>query len=378
MKGREAIVEFPLHDQLVVEASELEGVQYAGRVLASLGAEVIKVETEIGDEMRRRPPFAYSDLGLETSVPFEFLNAGKKSVVLSASHPSERKVLKKLLHSASVILTDCDSGVSRMSSTSGGLDDPVVLVAGPFGARPVEPAPTTAFTRLHSSTSGYLLPADKNPAFRPAASGPLVFEAMHGTSMAVAVMSELLRGHGGEIDYSYQAYGVWLDKMNFHQTSSGDELHRMDHAYPFGGNLECTDGYVCIFVIEEHQWQNLCRMVSQPEWIDDPRYADGRLRRQNQAELDEYLSAWCRSHSVEEVLVLARAHDVPAGMVRSPRHLLSWDVLETRGFYQKAETAFGQFAMPGLPFGGEHADTSWEGRRALVSTIPSSIDSMVQ
>ena len=71
----------PLEGVRVLEIAGLEAVQYAGRVLAVLGASVTKVEPPEGDRLRRRPPFHRCQNGGERSVPFEFFNAGKQSVV---------------------------------------------------------------------------------------------------------------------------------------------------------------------------------------------------------------------------------------------------------------------------------------------------------
>jgi len=343
--------EYPLDGVVVLECSTLEGVQYAGRLLASLGANVIKVEPPEGDPLRGRPPFLQDTDGRQSSVFFEAVNAGKSSVVLDLTDDASVKHVTSLAQGAHVVLADREQArvLDQLLDVPAGQ---VRVIAGGTGGTVAEPFVESSFARFHASTSGYLIPADKDPSFRPASPPPLVFEAIHGTCIAVAVAVELLRGVGGEIDYSFQAYGLWLDKMNIHQVSvAGQELHRTTHAYPFGGNMRCRDGYVCIFVIEEHQWRSLCRLTDHPEWLDDPRLADGVTRRQHQDLVDPVLLDWCAERLVDEVIDQARAADVPVARVREMTDVLEWDIFGDRGFFQSDVTNFGPLLGPQLPFG---------------------------
>ena len=340
-----------LGDKRVVEYSELEGVQYAGRLLAALGADVIKLENLTGDAGRRKPPFAPGTDGSLISIPFDFLNSGKRSASIDLDSAAGRRTAQALLAGADIVLGDrrlADlTDLARQANP-----EQIRVVADIFGAATPAETPETAFTRFHASTSGYLVPADKDTRSRPAASMPTIFEAMHGVSIGIAVLAQLFEGAGGDVDYSYQSYGVWLDKMNFHQVSvGGEELHRYSHAYPFGGNMACRDGYVCLFVIEEHQWRNLCGLIGRSEWVGDPRFADGILRRANQQVIDDELKVWCAARTAEDVLRGARDADVPVGLVRTPTKVLKWDTLMERGFLREDDTGFGRHVLPQLPFG---------------------------
>ena len=339
----------------VVEFSDYEGVHYCGRTLAALGADVVKLELPAGDPLRRRPPLAPSSTGEgpKISLAFEYLNGGKRSVVADLDTDEGRRLAARLVEWGDVVLVSPEHrdvlGLDAIPRRPG----QVRALAGAYGGRSVEEAPTTAFTRLHASTSGYLMPADKDTSVRPGWGGPYVFESMFGTALAVAVLAELQRRTGGEIDYSYQGYGVWMDKMMFPRVSRSTsfDLHRNTNAYPFGGSMACTDGFACIFVIEEHQWHSLCRQLGRTEWLDDPRFANGVVRLAVQEEIDAVLAAWCAERTVDEVLALGRAADFPVGRVRRPSEVLSWPQLQTRGFVADGDTAFGRVPMANLPFG---------------------------
>jgi len=207
-------------------------------------------------------------------------------------------------------------------------------------------------SRLHGGTSGYIIPADPDASKRPAWPGPYVFECMHGVGLSVAIVAERARDDGGELDYSLQAYGLWLDKLMFSRTStSGVEMHRDTSAYPYGGNIRCADGFVAILVLEEHQWRGLARMVDRPDWLSDPLFANGVQRNRNRAPIAQGLADWCAAHTVDEVLECARANDVPAGRCRSPTQVLNAEVAASRDFFVDTETPFGTLRTPTLPFG---------------------------
>lgn len=94
----------PLGDIRVVELGEAAG--YGGRLLAMQGADVILAEPPAGLASRRRPPFLDDVEGIERSLTFHYLNAGKRSVIIDPENQDDRVRLKNLLLSADVVLDD--------------------------------------------------------------------------------------------------------------------------------------------------------------------------------------------------------------------------------------------------------------------------------
>jgi crotonobetainyl-CoA:carnitine CoA-transferase CaiB-like acyl-CoA transferase len=342
----------PLRGLKVVEFSDFESVQFCGRTLAALGADVVKLEEPGGDPLRRRPPQVEAGDGLR-SLAFEYLNAGKGSVEVDLSTQDGLAEAGALISSADVVIATPECRERLQLDAIPTRPGQLRVLPGVFGGRPQEGGPTTAFTRLHAATSGYLIPADKDMSVRPGWGGPYVFESMFGTCLAVSILAELERGSGGEIDFSYQGYGVWMEKMIFPRIALSDsfDIHRNTNAYPFGGSMRCSDGYACVFVIEEHQWRSLARLLDRDAWLSDPRFANGVLRLNVQDEIDGVLAAWCVERSVEEVVNAGRAADIPIARVRTPQEVLDWPQLAERNFIADAETGFGRVPVAALPFG---------------------------
>lgn len=339
----------PLHGITVVEYCDYEGVAYCGRLLAALGAQVFKLEPCVGDPVRSRPPLTTGAGESPSSIAFEYLNAGKHGVDVDLPSADGLVAAQELCSSADVVLT------TTASYRELGLDEvprpprQIRLRAGVAGV-PFEDGVTSAFTRFHATATAYLVPSDKDSSQRPAWSGPYAFESVHGTCMAVTVLAELRSATGAELDYSYAAYSLWLEKMFVGRitTRQLETLHRYTLAYPWGGNVTCKDGHVCLFAIEEHHWRGLCRVLGRPDWLDEPRYADGVLRVGHQDEIQRALEEWCAVHSVQEVISAARTWDVPAGVVRQLDQVPQLDALVERDFMQKdAKGAL----TPGFPFG---------------------------
>lgn len=342
----------PLTGLTVVEITTIESVAYAGMLLAQFGADVVKIEGPAGDPLRKAPPLLSRPGADPASVPFEFLNAGKSSLVADQGNAALMAALSARLSSADVILAD------HLALSGLGLEVPerangqLHVLVGPYGGDPADAVNSSPLTRLHAGTSGYIIPADIDMTARPGWPGPYAFEAIHGVGIALSVIAERSRADGGVVDYSLQAYGIWLEKLLYSRTSvRGIDFHRNTAVYPYGGNIACSDGYVAIFVIEERQWRGFCAMIGRPEWLDDSRFADGVLRSTNRAPIGAELVRWCAAHTVDEVIRAGADCDVPVGRVRRPEDVLTSDVLLDRKFFERRETAFGPVDVPALPMG---------------------------
>ena len=346
--------DLPLAGVSVLEISSVESVQYAGRLLGALGADVKKLEPIGGDPLRTAKPLTTDGSGVPISLRFEFFNAGKSSagIVPDFGEQTNRERLVEFMDRFDVVLTDGEGAALFKSLGRDDAGSQIRVVADIYGEPIENPVRSSPLTRFHASTTGSIVPAEKDDALPPSWAGPNVFECMHGTGIAVAVLAELRRLGGGVVDYSIQAYGVWLDKMIFPRVAVNKTvMDRRANAYPFGGNLRCRNGFVTIFVIEEKQWIGLCQLVGEPSWIDDPRFADGVARVTNQEVIDERLTAWCREHTIDEVMRGARKFDVPCGVVRTIADVTQRQSSVERDFVTWQESLVGRVRQMRLPFG---------------------------
>src|SRR4051812_22445323 len=89
----------------VIELAEDPGGEYAGRLLAEMGAEVLKLEPVDGPPSRKVGPWAGGVAGPETSLNFRYYNTGKKSVLLEVGKPGGVAALKSLTAGADIFIT---------------------------------------------------------------------------------------------------------------------------------------------------------------------------------------------------------------------------------------------------------------------------------
>src|SRR6266478_2492662 len=94
----------PFSEMKIVEYGEGVSAAFGAKLLADLGAEVIKIESPAGDLTRRRGPFPRSEPDPEKSGLFIYLNANKRGVVADLEHAEGRASLHSLLATADVLI----------------------------------------------------------------------------------------------------------------------------------------------------------------------------------------------------------------------------------------------------------------------------------
>jgi crotonobetainyl-CoA:carnitine CoA-transferase CaiB-like acyl-CoA transferase len=336
----------------IVEIDLDEAGQYATRLLASLGARVVKLEALRGDEGRLRPPFADDLRGGRRSVPYDFLNAGKRSLAVDLDDAFAFRLVEGLVGERGAVVVS-EPLRARIPAR---LKVPVIAhsLLGKDGAADPEGV-STSFTRFHAGGTGYLAPAS-----RPVMPAGIAGDALAGVGLAVSILGVLAIGELDDepgraplrADHSQLAHAANLEKMFTGRVAKqGVHLSREAHRFPFGGAQRCADGHVSMLVNEHHQWQGLSRVLGHPEWAEDPRFQGGSGRRDMADMITAALDAWCGERTVAQVLAAARAHHVPIGEVRPVQAILEDDTLRRRGFLHEEETAFGPLTSVALPFG---------------------------
>ena len=339
----------------VVEIGLDEAGQYAGRLVAALGARVIKVEPLLGEMERLLTPFKVDRNGRRRSIPYEYLNAGKQSLAADLDDPFTVSLIEQLAGGTGVVL--CGESMRKCIPES--LSAPVIM-ASLYGAGVRSAASQAPLTRFQAGPSGNLLPAP-----RPVMPATLAADCIAGAGLAVTVMAVLaMRLHDEDMasvpqlvaDHAYAAHAINLEKMFVGRVAQDNaDLNRETHRFPFGGAVRCADGFVSMLLNEEHQWQGLCEVMGRLEWATDLRFSGGAGRSRMRSEIESALDAYCRHRPVAEVLAAARSRGVPVGGVRSLVDVLDDDFKKARGFLEPIETAFGLANLVGLPFGDDPA-----------------------
>src|SRR5580692_10818562 len=242
------------------------------RLLADLGAEVIKIEPPEGDMMRSRPPLRNG-----ASTSFGQLNTGKKSVVLDLKQKEAVTAAHRLVATADVVVENFRPGVMRRF----GLDYPVLKAMKPdlvycaiSGYGQTGPsADLPAYAPVIHASSGYDLAqiAHQLEERRPDYCGVYIADVLTGTyafgAITTALYHRQLTGRGQMVDISMleSMLSLTLSEIQAAQFSL-PPLGR-----PIFGPVATKDGYINLSIASERTFQNLAIASGHPLWINDRR-----------------------------------------------------------------------------------------------------------
>jgi CoA:oxalate CoA-transferase len=321
------------------------------RLLADLGADVVKIESPDGDLMRTRPPLRDG-----SSAYFGQLNAGKRSVVLDLKQPGAVDVVKRLTRGADVVVENFRPGVmSRL-----GLDYPalsavrsdIVFCAMSGYGQTGPSAGLPAYAPVIHAASGYDLAhlSYQEGRIRPDNNGVFIADVLTGTYAFGAICAALAHrratGRGQMVDVSM------LESM---LTMTLVELQRAQFPMappgrPMFGPLETRDGYLMLAVASERTFQDLARAAGRPDWIEDPRFAAYADRRLNWHLFMDELEHWSRRLPTEDCQAALDRYGVPCSPYRTVEEAMADPQLAHRQAFAEIRDAAGTFRALNPPF----------------------------
>lgn len=332
---------------------------HCARMLADMGAEVIKIETDGGETMRTRPPLRNG-----CSTVFGQLNVGKKSVVLDLKSEDGKEAVRRLVATSDILVENFRPGVMRRLRLDYDSLRPVnerLIYCSISGYGQNGPsAELPAYAPVIHAASGYDM---AHLAYQPGRNRPDYCGIYHadvvtGTygfgAIASALYQRTVTGLGQLIDVSM------LESM---LSLTLTELQSAQFAVkppprPMFGPTETASGYVMITVASEKTFQGLMGVIGHPEWITEPRFATYAARRDNWAEVMDGVEAWSKRRSTDACLVALGAAGVPASAYRTVSEALADPQLAHRQALSTVEDGGGSFQVLNLPFRMSGADTT--------------------
>ena len=277
--------EAPFAGLKVVDLSQGVAGPYCGMLLAQHGADVIKVEpTGVGDWART----IGKRYGTHTaySIP---TNYGKRSIALDLKSAEGKDVLWRLIAGADVLLEGFRPGVLErlgFSYEAVSAREPRILYVsvsgfgqtGPLADRPAMDPVLQAFTGLMVDNKG----EDGIPHRVPfvVIDMSTALYAFQALSAALYARRDQPRGKRIEVSLLQAASAMQAIRMMMVYLE-GDRVRR---AMP-SGVFRTSDGWLQFLIVREDQWRAFCGVLGTPELATDPRFADGELRVDNEAEL---------------------------------------------------------------------------------------------
>ena len=352
---------------------------YATKLLADLGARVIKVERPDGDPIRGFGPWLDDERGLERSGAYQFLNTNKESIVIDLKTGGGREALDRLLPLADIVATSYPPLVAeRLGLTPDAiraLADVNVLSLTNFGwegpYRDYALSETVLFAMGGEMFSHGAV--DREPLKMGGTASLMQCGAMAAIGALGAVCATEAHGVAQRVDVSL--FDVQLNSVDRRSSAimayrfSGRINERPAVAGPSTGAgvvgvFPCADGYVEMTASAGPYWLRFAEMIDHPEFLE-PRWNDPAWMNSEEAreQIDVALYPWLAERTRAEVWEAARSAHAILAPLFTASDLYEDPVFRERGLWTEVEhETLGAFPMLGRPY--TLSETPWAVRRA--------------
>ena len=312
--------QLPLEGTRVLEVSEGVAGPYCGRYLASLGAEVVKIERPpLGDWTREVGPFIEGLPPGDNSALNLYNNQGKKSVLLEWTSNNGFENLQSLVPGFDILIEDWDLNLrddigverSRFVDSNPGL---IEISVTPFGlSGPYARWKSSPLVQLALGGYMYLTgERGKEPLMLPGRQPDYLTGLNASAAVHIALWERERSGSGQFLEMSMLETLATLHQFTMEMTTfegvlrmrNGNQWQKESSFASYGiTTLPCSDGYICFGISTEDQWERLCAMIGREDLIDDPNYNTRIKRADNSEYLDELLTEWISNRTRREIFV---------------------------------------------------------------------------
>ena len=335
----------PLAGVRVLDVSRFVSGPLCTFLLASMGAEVISVESPRTSTSRRLPPFAHPDGGSTReyvdgamSIPFLKRSRGKRSVALDLTRPEGAELVRAMVEHCDVMVENSRSDAMREF----GLAYEQVVELNPrlvycaisgFGYDAPE---RPAMDNIVQAASGVMAKTGfaDGPPLR---AGITIADHASATNAALGVLAALRQrdacGRGQLVDvamYDVLTASVWDEPVDHYaevgmppRTGNADGRGAPINTY------RCADGWISVTCTSDRQWQQLCDLMARTDVLE--RWPTIRERAASPADVDAVVEGWTISRPVREVEAAFLQIGMPAGRVREPIEAAADPGLRARG-----------------------------------------------
>lgn len=319
------------------------------KMLAGMGAEVIKIESSTRREHTQRQPW------------WAVVNAGKKSCTINLSRPQGPELICRLIAQSDMVVENFSNGVLAKF----GLDYPalaairpdLIFVSASGTGREGPQRDALAYGSLLQAYSGRAsvvgTPNERVEAMGilPAWTDPIT-ALWECCAVLAAVRHRRATGEGAFIDLSMlESTVALLPELLFREALGSDTPvasgAREWSAAPSGCfRCEGDDAWLAVSVCDDAQWSALCDAMGKPELGVDPRFADASGRFAHRAMVDEVLSAWLAHQPADAAFSALQSRGVPAARSRHIGAVMEDPYFAKRGLFPELADGSRSIALP--------------------------------
>lgn len=337
----------PLDGVHILDLADESGLQCT-KLLADLGADVVKVEPPAGDAARRRPPFAADRPGPDRGLFFLHYYANKRSITLDLQAADGRALFRRLAERADIVVETCAPGY--LAGLGLGFDDLHRLNAGlvltsitPFGQE--GPYARYRASELTSFAMGGLMALSGEPSQAPSVAPGDLAHGMAGAYAAygtlVAYYHRLLTGQGQMLDVSIHECSAHIAGYAIPTYSARHEkaarMTRAKRFFELHDVYPCQDGHVRFFVLPRDHWLGFREWIGSPPELMDPVFEDQQMRRENSDLIDPRVTDFAQGYTKEELFHAGQRRHLAVTPVYRPEEYAQSPQIRARGFFVEVE-----------------------------------------
>jgi CoA:oxalate CoA-transferase len=348
----------PLDGVRVLDFSIMLAGPYCARLLADVGAEVIKIEPPEGDDMRLRTPLRDGH-----STYFGQLNAGKRSLALDLKNAEAIRLAHQLVAETDILVENFRPGV--MDRLGLGYDalreiNPRLIYCSISGyGQSGAAAERAAYAMIVQAESGFdrSLMRYAGDRDRPAAGAVFVADVLGGifgySAIQTALVHRARSGKGQRVDVALMDCMLNLLVYELQEAQFPIRAPR-----PTYGPVRALDGEILIAPVTARNFSALCEVTGQRELADDPRFNALPARGANWTAMMQVVEKWTERHTVDECIAALDAAGVPCARYRDPGAALTDPHLIERGAFATVADGAGEFVGVNAPWKMSNAATS--------------------
>lgn len=357
----------------VIDVTHCIAGPYCTKLMAGFGAEVIKVERpRTGDRMRSMGPFFRNAEGEETSIPFLWLNTGKKSISLNLKTSRGVQLFKCLVESAAVVIEnfsprvmpslDLDYGILREINAN-----LIMTSISNFGQTGPNRDYAADEIELYAMSGLMHETGDRDGA--PLSSGPAVAQYSAGVSAYIGTLLALfhrtIMGQGQHVDVSIQEAAANNVEVSLIEHLRLGKVRRRnsDHHQIVPWELyDCADGRAAVIGGPIRHWLKGAELFEEPRILAD-KYAHVIDRIEHRDELEGILRPRVRNWPKKELFRAGQEKKLAFGYLAGLDDVLESPQHDHRGFFQEIDhPKVGGHKVCGAPF--KMSETPWRNARA--------------
>jgi crotonobetainyl-CoA:carnitine CoA-transferase CaiB-like acyl-CoA transferase len=349
----------------IVELATMISGPYCGKLMADMGADVIKIESPRGDPARRTGPFPKDMPHPEKSGLFLYNNTSKRGVVLDLETDAGIQAFKQLICWADILIDNISpaylSGKNLDWEHLQALNPKLIYTAiHPYGRTgPRASCQGDELTLIHAGGLGFTLPGRQKDVNRPPVKlGGSQVGYWGAVAAALATMAAVIgqrkTGHGQLIDISLQEVMVAMMQINITSTRylNGNWIGgRVPISPPAMGRMTVKDGYVLLTAGDDHHFLALRELMGNPPWIAGEKWESRVYRADNMRKIGKHINEWMLTQDKNGIHNKAGKMGIPIAPINTVEDVMkSEQYINRRYFVDVEHPVAGTYKYSGWPY----------------------------